>query len=799
MRVSITFRPQGEAPERAADVAAVLESGGHQVSGGPQSRAPGAAWRASRASPEVIHAVGSNAAPAAALAARLRGAALVCDLLPTETKVGRRRAGAMRSAAIGRRGGTVLARDEPRAIELRAKLGLPYLPPVVGGLAPDAGAQDSVATLLAVYDRLPRLNPELPVERAGSTGRAGRWLGELAEPVRRGGLRHPGALLAYLRGRRLRARGRFPAAIEALTRAARRNGTDPVYGLYVGKALRESGEHQRALERLEALAGGPDDDPALLGEVGVELTRLGHTEQARAVARRLADRPSGSGSPAEAWAEAARVCAAVGDLDPARELALRAATEARDGSGAQRTAALALEQAGEPSRALELARRAGAADQERRLAGLLRELEPGWTPQLDSASVDGTARRNRVLTLLEVSLPQAPSGYAYRSRDLLIALGDGGFDSLAATRLGFPASRGAPNWSPVESVDGVIHHRFNVPGLRQYSGVPLDARVQENAERALDLVRRTEPAAIIAGTPDLNGVVALALRSAAGIPVIYDVRGFPEMSWAAQAGGSDSELYTLRRDAETACASAADAVITLSETMRQELAERGVDRDRIFVVPHIVDAERFAPRPRDPKLAHAYGLEGKLVVGSVTSLTDYEGMDDLIRAVALARSEWPELAALIVGDGRYRPTLEELAAELGVADSVIFTGRIEQEQVPAHYGLLDLFAIPRRDLEVCRAVTPLKPFEALSMELPVLASDLPALAEIVSASGGGRLVPPGSAEALAETIVELGGDQAAREQLGRSGREHVIAEHTPQRASAAIGGALGDLLRKNGE
>jgi glycosyltransferase involved in cell wall biosynthesis len=216
-------------------------------------------------------------------------------------------------------------------------------------------------------------------------------------------------------------------------------------------------------------------------------------------------------------------------------------------------------------------------------------------------------------------------------------------------------------------------------------------------------------------------------------------------------------------------------------------------------VPQIVDADRFAPRPRDPELAASYGLEGKLVVGSVTSLTDYEGIDLLIRALAIARADWPEIAGLIVGDGRYRPALQELVEELGIGDAIVLTGRIEQDRVPDHYALLDLFAIPRHDLEVCRAVTPLKPFEALSMGIPVIASDLPALAEIVTSSGGGRTVTPGSAEALAAAILELGADTAAREELGRSGREHVLAHHTPERASAEIRFPIERLLGHNGE
>jgi glycosyltransferase involved in cell wall biosynthesis len=792
MRVSIMFRLQGEAPERAADVAAVLEGGGHEVM---QLTVEGgrAAARSSTRDADVIHAIGSAVGSTAATAARLSGAALVYEALPGEDESGRDTAGAARTAATGGRGGAVLARDGDQATRLRAQFTLPYLPPVVGNLEVQGGGTGR-GVLLAIYDRLPRIHPTLPTEGEGALGRTRRWLGVLGEPIRRGGLRHPGALVAYLRGRRLRARGRFPEAIESLTRASKVHSGDPLYGLYVGKALRESGYRKRALAWLEKIVARTDQ-PGILGEAGVELTRMGQRDRAGALARRLAD-ASGDHS-AESWAEAALVYAALGDVESARRLALRTAADAPDGSAPQRTAARALEQAGEPTRALELARHAGARDQERGLAGLLHELEPGWMPHLEKVPGDWPANGSRVLVLLEASLPQTPSGYAYRSRDLLAALRAGGFDPFAATRLGFPASRGLRDWSPVESVDGVVHHRFNVPGMSQYSGVPLDVRVQENAECALDLVRRTHPGAIIAGTPDLNGVVALALRSATGVPVVYDVRGFPEMSWAARSGGSDSELYGLRRAAETACASAADAVITLSETMREELAGRGVNQDRIFVVPQIVDADRFAPRPRSEELARSYGLDGKFVVGTVSSLTDYEGVDDLLRAVARARAERPEVAALIVGDGAYRPSLEELTAELGIGDAVVFTGRVAQERVPEHYALLDLFAIPRRNLEVSRAITPLKPFEALSMEVPVLANDLPALAEIVSSSGGGITVSPGSEEALAQAILDLAGNPSAREELGRSGREHVLAHHTPERALAAIRIPIAGLFGQN--
>ena len=322
-------------------------------------------------------------------------------------------------------------------------------------------------------------------------------------------MRHPLGLLDYLQGRLLRARGRSEGAAEAFARALRHDPKSSIYAVYRAKALREAGSRKEASEQLTALASRIDPtDLLLLGETGVELARLGVRHDARRLATTLEARAQAEDLP-EAWARAATVLVALGEIGAARQAAARAAVAAPDRSLAQRLAAAVLEGAGEPSSALDLARRSGDVGQERRLTGVMRELDPGWIPKLPSMQPGEPQPSRRALYLLEASLPQAPSGYAYRSRDLLAALRAGGFDPLAATRLGFPASRGLRNWSPVESVDGVVHHRFNVPGMQQYSGVPLDVRVQENADRALDLVRRTRPEAIIAGTPDLNGVVAL--------------------------------------------------------------------------------------------------------------------------------------------------------------------------------------------------------------------------------------------------------------------------------------------------
>jgi glycosyltransferase involved in cell wall biosynthesis/tetratricopeptide (TPR) repeat protein len=752
-----------------------LEGVGHRITLRSVTRAPSTLYRVIRDSPEVVHACGRRSWRVAGVAARLTGAAVVLDVPPGARAGDRRARRLVRAGPLGVRGAAVLVEEERQAREVRSALRLPYLPPVVSG---------------------PRLSPTLGRQgRGGALARVTTLLPALGNVVRPSDLRRPAALAAYLRGRLLRAAGRSREAVLALARARRRDPENDRYALYLARAMREAGSGSDAGQVLTPLVDQLGDvHPRVLGEVGLELARLGEREEARKAADSLcAVGERGGESAPDALAQAALIGLACGDLAGGRRLAAAAAEEAPRGSPAQRAAALALERAGEPSEALKLAEESGAGDQVSRVTGLLRQLGRGWAPSLPAIRRSDQGARGYVLYLLEVSMPQVPSGYAYRSRDVLAALATAGLEPVAATRLGFPASRGIADYSPVESVYGVVHHRFNFDNVRQYSGIPVDRLATVNAERLLELIERIRPSLLLAGTPSLNGSVGRALSAAAQIPFVYDVRGFPEMTWAALKGGAESELYRLRREAETGCCAEADAVITTSETMKSELVGRGIDPRKVTVVPHVVDPHRYSPRAPDEALARSYGLDRGFVVGSVTSLTDYEGIDDLLRAVAQARAD-EDVRALVVGDGPARTGLQSLAAELGIEDAVVFTGRVAQHRVVEHYALLDVFALPRRDIEVCRTVTPLKPFEAMAMGIPVIASDLPALAEPLTQSGGGMLVPAGSEQALTAAILQLARDAPTRQRLGSNARTHLIDHHDPPVAAGAIRSALVPLL-----
>jgi len=177
----------------------------------------------------------------------------------------------------------------------------------------------------------------------------------------------------------------------------------------------------------------------------------------------------------------------------------------------------------------------------------------------------------------------------------------------------------------------------------------------------------------------------------------------------------------------------------------------------------------------------------------VSSLVGYEGLDDLVTSFALLAHRLPKLKLVLVGDGTAAPALRDQIRSLGLSDRTIFTGRVSADVARLYHLALDVFVVPRKDSAVTRAVTPLKPVEALAAARPVVASDLPALREIVQDQVNGRLTPAENPGRLAEVLSELLGDEGLRHRLGKAGREYVLATRTWQANALAYGQAYETL------
>ncbi len=438
--------------------------------------------------------------------------------------------------------------------------------------------------------------------------------------------------------------------------------------------------------------------------------------------------------------------------------------------------ARALWLSGEPTAALAEARAAGSTRLATRYAAELATLRPGFTvPRPRSAAATRPTGGPRALHLLTNSLPHTHSGYALRSHAVLRAQAAAGIEVVAATRLGYPVSVGRILARSTDVVDGVRYERL-LPARMPVTAVDRSTR---SIDLLLPLARALGATVVHTTTPFGNGQGARALAGELGVPWVYEVRGLLEQTWvagrpdaAARGRATASERFALLRAQEAAVASSADHVVTLSETLRADLVARGVPAERVSVIPNAVDERLLTLPDHGPSRArHDLGLPADgFWVGTVSSLVGYEGLDTLIDAVALLRARGVDLRACLVGDGVARPELERHAAEADIAHAVLFPGRVPPSDAPRWHRALDAFVVPRRDVEVCRQVTPLKPVEAMALGRPVVASDLPALAEVLS-DGAGRLVPAEDAAALADALAELAADDTARDALVAAGRE----------------------------
>ncbi|SDL11198.1 glycosyltransferase family 4 protein [Arthrobacter sp. ok362] len=395
-----------------------------------------------------------------------------------------------------------------------------------------------------------------------------------------------------------------------------------------------------------------------------------------------------------------------------------------------------------------------------------------WLQRQEFTPVPG-----RVLHLLTNSLPHTASGYAQRSHSIMVAQKESGWDVLAVTRLGYPVQVGKFLARASDVVDGVRYRRLLPSRLAQ----TMDARLQQQAEELLQVALKFRPSVLHTTTHFVNGLVARAVAEALGIPWVYEVRGQLADTWAATRGPEalDSEKYTLFQARETEVMRDADLVVTLGQAMKANIVAAGIPGEKIIIAPNAVGGA-FLQQPRDAADARReLGLpEDGLYIGTVSSLVAYEGLDDLVRSFAVLAPEFPQLRLLIVGDGVAGPALQKQVRGLGLADRAIFTGRVPRDQTPLYHQALDVFVVPRKDLDVTRAVTPLKPIEALASARPVVGSDLPALREIIDDGGNGLLVPAASPGQLAHAISALLLDASRRASMGDAGRAAVLAERT---------------------
>ena len=283
-----------------------------------------------------------------------------------------------------------------------------------------------------------------------------------------------------------------------------------------------------------------------------------------------------------------------------------------------------------------------------------------------------------------------------------------------------------------------------------------------------------KPAVIHAASNFQNAMPAIRLGNQLGIKTIYEVRGLWHHTQTSKVPEFyNSDRFNMQEEYEVFCCCYADEVIVISESLREYLILKGIDSEKITVLPNGVDSNILSPLEKSEDIIQRYELKDSTVLGFVGSITNYEGIDLVIDTVqALNNSEQfdKRFKLLIVGDGQHRATLQRKVLEQNLGDDVIFTGKVPFETVKDYYSVIDIAPFPRQDKLVCQLVTPIKTYEAMAMGKRVIVSDVNALKEMVIDQVNGVYFKADDKEAFKEAVISVLNNKA----IGESARDWVV-------------------------
>lgn len=261
-----------------------------------------------------------------------------------------------------------------------------------------------------------------------------------------------------------------------------------------------------------------------------------------------------------------------------------------------------------------------------------------------------------------------------------------------------------------------------------------------------------------------------------GLPLILEVNA-PMAIERGQYGGlawprlaDRLELYVWRN---------ADVILPVTQVLADYMVSKGVDPDRILVIPNGINERHYAVLPSCAEAKAALGLTDRLVVGFTGFVREWDRLDRIVKWIA-RRALVQNVHLLVIGDGPARLKVEQCAASLGVADRLTFTGAVHREQVPA---LSMAFDIALQTALVPYA-SPLCLFEYLALSKAIIAPDQPNHREILTHGVDALLYDPQDTDGIEKALDTLSGNVGLRERVAAAACEVITCKQLTWRQHA---------------
>ena len=258
--------------------------------------------------------------------------------------------------------------------------------------------------------------------------------------------------------------------------------------------------------------------------------------------------------------------------------------------------------------------------------------------------------------------------------------------------------------------------------------------------------------------PDGYGMMKLAKRWK--VPLVISALGTIERKVAYEGS------YTSKQIIEAM--NFADKVLSVSEDLKVHIVNLGIDESKVHVVPNGVDTEIFKPAGKERAREILNLPQEKNIVLFIGALRKIKGVDYLIEAAKSFVDINTDLYMVGRDDG-LRKSLEKRAEELKISNFIKFTGPVNHEDIPLWISAADMLVLPSLSEGRPNVI-----LEALSCEVPVVATDVGGIPELMIEGETGYLVPAKSPAQLSEKINKLLENVSRREKMGKFGRKSII-------------------------
>lgn len=376
------------------------------------------------------------------------------------------------------------------------------------------------------------------------------------------------------------------------------------------------------------------------------------------------------------------------------------------------------------------------------------------------SSVRHSSGNLKILYVAHSSLIDANNGYSVRTHEIAKTLVSKGHDVHVFVRPSFEVP-----YSHI--IDGVRYIRSQVP---QDACSKWDTFQYLYCSAIEKYAGTLNPDIIHAASNHITGYAALQAAQKLGLPFIYEVRGFWEVTRLASLKPYGSSAgFRAQVNLESCIVKNADHVFTLNKAMVDEVVRRGSGERNVSILPNCGTATISA----NPEINISVSSnDDPIAFGYVGSFVHYEGLLLLVKAFLRLCRTRSNIKLILAGHGPVESLLKK-AAEGPYANKIEFLGAVKRNDVPDVYRRIDIIVLPRRSTQVTNLVSALKPLEAFSAGIPCIVSDVRPFRDLVKESGAAMCFKAGSLSGLTESMREILDDPARRKQLGKLAAEFI--------------------------